>query len=189
MDWIEAFEIFSLVTGVIYLVLEVLQKDFMWVVGILTASAAVVAFAAQHLYASMSLNVYYVVVSVVGLAQWKKDEEKVEEGIHLRKLSGKGFAMSTIVFLAGTVLLYFILSALGDPASWLDAAVTVLSAVATWWLARSIPQQWILWIVADVASAYLCFSQGMNWMTALYAFYALSAIYGYYHWKKQGSYV
>ena len=85
--------------------------------------------------------------------------------------------------------IYFILSALGDPASWLDAGVTVLSAVATWWLAKSIPQQWILWIVADFSSAYLCFSQGMNWMTVLYVFYALSAIYGYYHWKKQGRYV
>ena len=189
MDWIEAFEIFSLVTGVIYLVLEVLQKNFMWVVGILTAAAAVVAFAAQHLYASMSLNVYYVVVSVIGLAQWKRDEEKVQEGIHLRKISGRGLLLSACVFAAGTVLLYFILSALGDPASWLDAGVTVLSAVATWWLAKSIPQQWILWIVADFASAYLCFSQGMNWMTVLYVFYALSAIYGYYHWKKQGSYV
>lgn len=189
MDWIEAFEIFSLVTGVIYLVLEVLQKDFMWVVGILTAAAAVVVFAAQHLYASMSLNIYYVVVSVIGLSQWKKDEKRVEEGIHLRKISSKGLLSSALVFVSFTVLFYFILSVLGDPASWLDAAVTVLSAVATWWLARSIPQQWLLWIVADIASAYLCYSQGMNWMTVLYALYAVSAVYGYFHWKKQGSYV
>jgi hypothetical protein len=29
----------------------------------------------------------------------------------------------------------------------------------------------------------------MWWMTALYAAYALSAVYGYVHWKKHGVYV
>ena len=73
-----------------------------------------------------------------------------------------------------------------NPMSYLDSAVAVLSAVATWWLVRSYLQQWWLWIVADTMSAALCASQQMWWMTALYAAYALSAIYGYIHWKRNG---
>ena len=192
MDYFTAFEIFSLATGVAYLVLEILQKNAMWIVGILTAAAAVVVFALKGLYASMGLNVYYVVVSVIGLYQWRKDSGSLKasgaEGeIHLRKLSASTLALSAAVFIAGTVALFFILRALGDPASWLDAAVTVLSAVATWWLARSIPEQWLLWIVADIASTALCLSQGLYWMTALYAVYAAGAAYGWFHWKKSGN--
>lgn len=189
----EIFEIFSLVTGIVYLILEIRQRNFMWIVGILTAAAAIVVFARQGLYASMSLNVYYVAISFKGLVDWRKDGGKVAEehgeSLHLRKISAAGLAVSAAAAVLGTVLLYFILQMLGDPSSWLDAAVTVLSAVATWWLSRSIPQQWLLWIVADSLSAWLCLSQGMHWMTVLYAAYTLSAVYGFYHWKKNGKYI
>jgi hypothetical protein len=40
--------------------------------------------------------------------------------------------------------------------------------------------------VADAMSTILCATQGMWWMTALYAAYTLSAVYGYIHWKKHG---
>ena len=66
MDWIQAIEIFALVTGVIYLVLEILQKNAMWVVGILTSAACAFSFAYQQVWASMGLNLYYVAMSVVG---------------------------------------------------------------------------------------------------------------------------
>lgn len=192
MDIFTAFEIFSLLTGVAYLVLEILQKNAMWIVGILTAAAAIVVFAVKGLYASMALNVYYVVVSIIGLYQWRKDGAKLKDsgaegGIHLRKISASGLALSAAVLAGGTVALYFILQALGDPASWLDAGVTMLSALATWWLARSIPQQWLLWIVADIATTALCFTQGMYWMTALYLVYAAGAVYGWIHWKRSGN--
>lgn len=189
MDWIAAFEMFSMVTGVIYLVLEVLQKDFMWVVGILTAAAAVVCFSVRGLYASMALNVYYVGVSVLGLIRWRKDREAVPEGVHLRRLSLREGLWSAVALAAGTAVFYFILRAAGDPAPFLDGFVAVLSAVATWWLTRSIPEQWLIWIVADTLSAVLCAAEGLPWMTALYVFYMLSAVYGWFHWKKQGSYV
>ena len=70
-----------------------------------------------------------------------------------------------------------------------DAAVTVLSGIATWWLAKSYPQQWLLWVVADVVSAWLCWSQGMIPMAILYAIYSISAIYGYIHWIRNGRYI
>lgn len=195
MALMKIFEIFSLVTGIIYLVLEIRQRNFMWVVGILTAAASVAVFAGQGLYASMVLNVYYVAVSVKGLYDWRHDGAAMDaagegkESLHLRRLSAGGLSVSVVATVAGTAVLYFILRKIGDPSSLLDAAVTVLSAVATWWLSRSIPQQWLLWVVADSLSAWLCLSQGMPWMAVLYTAYALSAVYGFYHWNKNGKYI
>ena len=51
-------EIFTLVTGVIYIILEIRQKNFMWVVGIATSIAAMWVFFRQGLYASFALNTY-----------------------------------------------------------------------------------------------------------------------------------
>ena len=73
-------EIFTLVTGLVYIVLEIRQKNFMWVVGVATSLAAIYTFWSQHLYASMILNVYYFCISFWGLYQWRKDAGKLAAG-------------------------------------------------------------------------------------------------------------
>lgn len=189
-------EIFTLVTGVIYIVLEIRQKNFMWVVGIITSLAAMWVFFRQGLYASFGLNTYYLVTAFIGLWQWGRDRQKLKpaknrkkEGddvIHLNRLTWQTAVISALVTAVGTWGLAQLMELVENPMSYLDSAVAVLSAVATWWLVRSYVQQWWLWIVADTMSAALCASQQMWWMTALYAAYALSAIYGYIHWKRHG---
>ncbi len=201
MDIMKFFELFSLITGVVYLYLEVRQKNAMWVLGIFTAMAAVVVFMQQKLYASMGLNFYYTCVSFWGLYSWMKDSRKLKnsasspeasspkETIHLRRISVKTMIVSLFVLVVGTFAFSAILVRLGDPASLLDSGVTVLSAIATVWLARSYPCQWILWIIADLLSAVMCFSAEIYWMCALYGFYSISAIYGYFHWRSKGVYI
>ncbi|MBQ8811827.1 MAG: nicotinamide mononucleotide transporter [Bacteroidales bacterium] len=188
-------EIFTLVTGVIYIILEIRQKNLMWVVGIATSLAAMWVFFRQGLYASFGLNTYYLITSFIGLWQWRRDKDKVvcdapsDDVVHLNRLNRKVVVISLIVVVAGIFGLAGLMELLENPMSYVDSAVAVLSAVATWWLVRSYIQQWWLWVVADTLSTILCASQGMWWLTALYAAYALSAVYGYCHWKKNGHYI
>lgn len=191
-------EIFTLVTGVIYIILEIRQKNFMWVVGILTSVAAMWVFFRQGLYASFALNAYYLVTSFIGLWQWgrakmmlKQTDDAPGQGddIHLNRLALKTIAVSVLVVVAGTFVLSEVMAALENPMSVMDASVAVLSAVATWWLVRSYLEQWWLWIIADALSTIMCATQGLWWMTALYAAYSLSAVYGYIHWKRNGRYI
>ena len=187
MDWIRAVEIFATLTGVAYVVLEILQKNAMWVVGILTGAACACSFAAQHVWASMALNIYYMVMSVIGLVQWRRDASAVEAGaIHLNHLSKKTALWSAAIFVVGSLVLIQVLRTLGDGAPELDAVATVLSVIGTWWLAQSYLQQWLLWIVADILTTVLCLTTGQWVMALLYLAYIGSAVYGYIHWKKRG---
>jgi nicotinamide mononucleotide transporter len=195
----DMMEIFTMVTGVIYIILEIRQKNLMWLVGVLTSVAAMWVFFRQGLYASFALNTYYLVTSFIGLWQWSRDKKKlVSEGdrIHLNRLTAKTVAVSAVVMVLGTFGLVELMQWLNsagilqeNPMSYLDSAATILSAIATWWLVRSYIQQWWLWIVADLMSTILCASQGMWWMTALYAAYTLSAVYGWAHWHRNGKYI
>ena len=210
----DMMEIFTLVTGVIYIILEIRQKNLMWVVGVLTSVAAMWVFFRQGLYASFALNTYYLVTAFIGLWQWSRDKKRLvaemapaarpadtevkSEGdrIHLNKLTAKTVAVSAVVMVLGTfgrVELMQWLNSAGilqeNPMSYLDSAATILSAIATWWLVRSYIQQWWLWIAADTVSTILCASQGLWWMTALYAAYTISAVIGYMHWKRHGRYI
>ena len=195
MDIIQTIEIFAFVTGILYIILEIGQKNSMWAVGILTGVACSYSFAVQHLWASMGLNVYYVAMSVWGLYQWRRDSMTLKsdnpEGasIHLSKPGKAVIVWSTVLFIVGTAGMIVLLKALGDSSTVLDAVVAVMSAIGTWWLAKSYPQQWLIWIAADILSTILCLASGMYWMSVLYLAYTLSAIYGYWHWTKKGCYI
>ena len=195
----KAFEIFTLVTGVIYIILEIRQKNFMWVVGILTSLAAMYVFFCKGLYASFGLNTYYLVTSFIGLWHWRRDKEilnaESRDSIHLNRLGRTAVLGGLLMAAAGVLALTTgmeLLCTLGmkeNPMSLLDATATMLSVVATWWLVRSYIQHWWLWIVADALSTLLCLSLGMWWMAALYGAYTASAVIGYLHWKNKGIYL
>ena len=187
---LQYIEVFALVTGVIYVILEIMQKNVMWVVGILTASACAFSFAVNHVWASMGLNIYYVVMSVIGLYQWQKAGKQVEEGeIHLKRLTPRVSGISSGLLVLLSSALIPLLRATGDPAPVLDAIAVTMSVIGTWWLAMSYIEQWFIWIVADVITTSLCIVTGQYAMAVLYLAYILSAIYGYFHWKRKGKYV
>ena len=197
MDLIRIIEIFAFVTGILYIVLEIGQKNAMWVIGILTGVACAWSFAVQSLWASMGLNVYYVFMSVWGLWQWRRDRRLLSErtgkeagdAIRLRRIPRHVLWVSAVLAVAGSAALIVLLHLLGDRESAMDAVVAVLSAVGTWWLAKSYPQQWLLWIFADLLSTLLCLAVGMYWMSLLYLAYTASAVYGWYHWTRRGTYI
>lgn len=197
----KSIEIFTLVTGVIYVILEIRQKNFMWVLGILTSLASMWMFYSKGAYASFALNLYYLVTAFIGLWQWRRDMAIVdevraghsEERIHIRQMNLKT-ALSGLMVIA---VLAFALSwgmdrlhAAGvlkeNPMSWLDASIAAVSAVATWWLVRSYLEQWWLWIAANVMSLVFCVICGMWWMALLYVAYAVAAVVGLRYWKKHG---
>lgn len=196
-------QIFTLVTGVLYIIYEIRQKNFMWVVGIATSLAAMWVFFRQGLYASFGLNTYYFITAFIGLWHWRRDKKTLTENIDvkgdtivLNRLSLKTVLASAVIVVIGSVLLSEGMSYLHEqgllaenPMSMLDSATTVLSAVATWWLVKSYRDQWLLWIVADSMSVVLCATQQMWWMAALYLAYVAAAIYGLRYWKRVGMYL
>ena len=189
----KAVEIFALVSGVIYVILEIRQKNFMWVLGILTSLASMWMFYSKGAYASFILNVYYFVTAFIGLWQWRQDKAVVDDGIHIRRMNVK----TAVAGLLSAGVLTFALSrgmdhlhACGilkeNPMSLLDASIAAVSAVATWWLVRSYLEQWWLWIASNLLSIVLCAMFGMWWMMLLYVAYVVSSVIGLRYWKKHG---
>lgn len=192
-------QIFTLLTGVAYVILEIRQKNLMWAVGVVTGIAAMWVFFRQGLYASFGLNTYYLFVSFWGLWQWSRTKRLAKDAlpkepssgdvICLRHLSANVLVASALLAVAGTVALSLLMERFENPMSWLDSSVAVLSALATWWLGRSYLEQWYVWIAADCVSVILCISQGLWWMVVMYVFYTVAAAYGLVHWKRHGKYV
>ncbi|NLA48561.1 MAG: nicotinamide mononucleotide transporter, partial [Bacteroidales bacterium] len=74
INWISKnyIEIFGALAGVVYVFLEVRQNIWLWPVGIVTSSVYLWVFFTGRLYAEMSLQAYYLVISVIGWCWWGK---------------------------------------------------------------------------------------------------------------------
>jgi nicotinamide mononucleotide transporter len=210
MSWIlnNYIEIFGAVTGIIYVILEIRQTIWLWPVGILTSAVYIWIFFTSKIYADMSLQVYYLAISILGWYWWakgsgqKKEEESgrskrsedsttAEKGetekteLQVTRLKLKTGVILVIVFVLLYTLMWLVLTWLTDsPVPVRDSFITSLSIIATWMLARKIYEHWYLWIVVNFVSAVLFLTRGLYPTVILYLVYGVMSFIGLIAWKK-----
>lgn len=183
----EILEKITLITGVIYVALQIPQSKWMWPFDIVCALASVVLYAGQHIWAMMGLNVYYLVMGFVGVFTWTRDDKTAgDSGIHIRRLKRSDWVMAALIMSLGTFLFYLLLSYLDDAAPLLDAIVATSGIVGTWWLVRAHIQNWLVWMFSDCIAIILCISQGMYWLSLMYLSYIIVSVFGFNNWRKNG---
>lgn len=149
MVWLEYF---GVITGLLYLFLEIKQHKAMWVVGFLTSLVYVFVFLFAKIYADMGLQTYYVGISVYGFYQWarKKHETHTEnDSLPSDRILYTHLSLPLFVGIIGTLavvfaILWYLLHQFTDsPIPVGDAFTTSVGIVATWMLARRIIEHWI----------------------------------------------
>ncbi|TAL66238.1 MAG: nicotinamide riboside transporter PnuC [Bacteroidetes bacterium] len=183
-------EVFGAVTGIIFVFLEIRQTLWLWPVGIITSAVYILVFFTGKLYADMSLQGYYLVISCLGWYWWLKgtgenDKEGEKETLPVTRLTLRTGVVLGIVFVLLYAVLWLILSRLTDsPVPHWDSFITSLSIVATWMLARKIYEHWLLWIVVNSVSVILFISRGLYPTVFLYIVYGIMSFAGLVEWKK-----
>ena len=206
-------EIFGVVFGFIYLYLEIKQKQGMWLVGFLMAAVYAVVYFQQEVYASMGFQIYYVLVSIYGFLQWGKDKlkggavsvgtsvgegdsggeglsrdsEKISSQILYRRITLKVLLLSLLVYAVSVSFMVLVLGKFTeDPMPFADSSITVVSAIATFWLSKSYREQWLAWLVVNSFTVVMCARIGLYPTAVLYFVNAAASVYGYLHWKRKG---
>jgi nicotinamide mononucleotide transporter len=200
-DWISKnyVEIFGAVTGVIYVFLEIRQTIWLWPVGILTSAVYIWVFFTSKIYADMSLQGYYLIISCLGWYWWARGksgrkgewengrtrEIEKSEKLEVTRVTLKTAVILFIVFGLLYGIMWLILTRLTDsPVPVRDAFITSLSIIATWMLARKIYEHWYLWIVVNFVSAVLFLTRGLYPTVILYIIYGVMSFGGLIAWKK-----
>jgi nicotinamide mononucleotide transporter len=203
-DWItnNSIEIFGAVTGILYVFLEIRQTIWLWPVGIVTSAVYIWVFFSGKLYADMSLQGYYLIISILGWYWWAqgaelREEERGGEGekgrqgeredkeLKVTRLKLRTGIMLSIVFVLLFTVMWFVLSRLTDsPVPVRDSFITSLSIIATWMLARKIYEHWFLWIVVNSAASLLFLTRGLYPTVVLYIVYGIMSFAGLRAWRK-----
>lgn len=190
--------------GLVYVVFEVLQKNFMWYLWVLTSITFGIVYYYSHIYAYMGLQIYYVAMGIYGIYSWRRakalakrsaaqpatqpGEPRSEDAdiLVVRKMSREVAILSTLFSIIVFFILTYILKCTEDPNPWLDSFCSVISMLATFWLSRQYLQNWYLWIVCNVASTILSLSVEQYYAALLYFVMIGMAIWGLWHWNKNG---
>lgn len=220
--------------GLVYVVFEVLQKNFMWYLWVLTSITFGIVYYYSHIYAYMGLQIYYVAMGIYGIYSWRRakalakraaaqpatqsasqsaaqpaigagapgnscelrnssaatqlGEPRSEDAdiLVVRRMSREVAILSTLFSIIVFFILTYILKCTEDPNPWLDSFCSVISMLATFWLSRQYLQNWYLWIACNVASTILSLSVEQYYAALLYFIMIGMAIWGLWHWNKNG---
>jgi nicotinamide mononucleotide transporter len=187
-EWLlsNKIELLGAILGILYVVLSIRQNIFTWPTGLLTSVLYIVVFYKSALYAAMSLQVYYVFISIYGWYFWlrgKNSNNKLQAPV--QKIN-KQFLLriGAVTLLIYGFILFILINFSDSDVPFMDSLTTSLSITATWMLARKYIEHWIIWIFVDIVSSGLYIYKNLWPTVVLFLVYTVMAFIGYVEWKK-----
>ena len=178
-----ATEIAGAVLGLIQIVL--LVRRSVWNFPLAMAMVAMVGatlFAAR-LYAECGLQAFFFVVNAQGWRDWARarvPDGQVPVGWLGWPARGAWLVVTAVLSVAlGWVMARFTNAAL----PFADSAVTGASVAAQLLLNARRVENWVLWVVIDVASIALYLSRDLHFLAALYAAFLVISLIGLRQWS------
>ena len=201
-------EIFAMVAGIYYVILEIRKTRLLWYVCILTSVLNIFVYWHNNYVSMTAIQFYYIIMAFYGIHAFREiKEEAIEEYGEERNPTGQKVAIRRFSWKTGAVALgialpvYFVLAhiirayaeshggLLFPSQPWWDAFIAVGSMIGTFFLSKSYMYQWYVWIVLNVISVGVFIYSGMYWIAAMYVVYIILAVIGLRNWKINGVYV
>lgn len=185
-------EILGTIVGIVYLWLEYKANIYLWLVSIIMPAIYLYIFYVAGLYADFAINIYYLLIAIYGWLAWKygfklfslKKENNRVEVLKISSIPKKLWIRLFLVYALLQLLITWVLvTYTNSDVPWLDSFTTSVSIIAMWLLARKYVEQWLVWIIVDVVCVGLYIYKDLYFTSALYALYAIIAVFGYFKWR------
>lgn len=153
------------------------RNIFSWVYGILGIVFYSIVFYQQNLYSNLSIQPIFLIQSIYGIINWRKNiregELKIERVNSLKKPILYCILLS-IIFLA---IFYKSKSPI------MDSTTSAISIVAYYLLGKRKLEAWIFWMTANIIYVVMFLSQTMYLSSILYSIFLVISLLGYKKWK------
>lgn len=135
------------------------------------------------LWGEVGINVFYFITLFIALYTWNKnyDGDKVEA----KQLSVISNIIVFVITILGVLGLWCILLLTNDSQPFVDSFTTFPAIIAQVLLVLKYREQWIYWVIIDIASIYMWGIAGNLCMVAQYIYWTVNCIYGYCLWSKK----
>ena len=182
------FEILGTIFSSLYVFFAIKEKPSAWIFGGIGALFFIFVFFQHKIYAVMSLQFYYVTISIYGYWNWKWGKKNAKT-IKISSLSFKQWIWVIFgIVLCFSIYVYILIHFTDSSViavSIADSFSAAAQIVATYLAAKKIVENWLVFIVADATAIGLYLYNGMYPSTILFTIYVVMAVVGYLQWKKE----
>jgi len=178
-------EFIAVVMGIASVVFSRMENILVFPVGIVNTIIFIYLYIKHGLYADASVNFYYTVMSVVGWIMWARKKEG-HQALLMTKSNGRDWGQAGVFFATAWLVLYVLLHKFTP--STVPVADSFTSAAAftgMWLMNKKKLENWIWWIITDLASVPLNFSKHLAFTAFQYTVFLVLATMGYITWKKK----
>ena len=167
------------------MVLAAYEKPSCWIFGIISCAAiAWKSFVDYKLIADGALQVFYIIIGVIGLYQWVKGgSANKPKPVITSPITQHVFAIA-ICLMVSFPLSWLLIKTAGARYGYPDTALMLLSLYATYLLVRKDLHTWWYWIVIDLVYVYLYLATDALLFALLFLVYAGVSVWGYVKWKR-----
>jgi nicotinamide mononucleotide transporter len=176
-------EVLGFITGAACVWLLVKQNIWTWPTGIANNILSIVVFYRARLYGDMSLQFFFIAVSVYGWWHWLHPDDRHRGEVRVGTIPLKATMILSAITAAAIVLLVQGLRTIPGTTPWPDAITTCLSITAQFMQSRKWIENWWIWIAVDVLSIALYLYKGLPLYALLYAVFMVMCIAGLIEWR------
>ncbi len=177
------WEWLAFVTGIIYVILAAKREILCWLFALISSAIFVYLCFIGKLYLESTLQLFYVVMAVVGWVTWNNSDSR---GKKINKWTIGQHALNIIISGAVMIIAGYLFDKLTNQESpYIDAFTTVFSLAATFMVTRRVLENWLYWIVIDIFSIYLYSGRGYELIALQMLIFTVLALFGYLSWRKQ----
>lgn len=175
----------SVIFSFIYLYFAIKNQSICFLFAIVSSSLwAVESYFKYHLKFDAALQVFYVVMAVVGLYRWKYGGKKQEQ----KPIMDWSLSRHNLIILGGILLTALMIygsqfiAEIARPK--LDAFTTVFFVIGTLLLVEREIYSWLYLVVCNVVMVYVYLSTEAWLFAAMMLVYAVFGVVGYMNWKR-----
>jgi nicotinamide mononucleotide transporter len=176
LEWI------AVLSSLFYIVFIARKNSRAWFFALVGSSIYVYLCFISQFYLETILQLFYVSMAIIGWLLWNK---KQEIPFKIIQWKGKQHMVNILISSILTLILGNFFQVYTDQAlPYLDAFTTVFSISATFMVAYKVLENWLYWIVIDIASMPLYAYRDLNLTVVLFGIYTIVAIVGFVRWRR-----
>lgn len=184
MTFFRWLELIGFVFGIAGVWLTIRKNIWCFPVGIVNVLITAFLVFDKKLFADTLQQLVYFILLVAGWVLWIK-RKRIQQDIKIENTSIKEYLILIPVYLSGSFLMGWVLKNYSTASlPFADSFATVLCFMAQWMIAKRKIENWILWMVANLAYIIIYLIKDMPMYALLSAVYLAMAFMGYREWKK-----
>ncbi len=136
------------------------------------------------LYADMGVNAWYASMSVYGWWRWTRPVPG-QAVLPIAFANRRNWRIFTLLSGSSLLAIYFLLTNYTDSTvPFADAFTTALAIGGMYLMAEKKVENWIAWVVVDVASIFLYAYKGLPISSMQFVIFTVLALWGWHSWQK-----